>query len=124
MLAPILTLIAQAPPIFGTVAIPPGVEKFGSLESGGLVLFVSNLIKVITIIAGLFGLFNIIGAGYTYLNSAGNAKATEQAMQQLTYSLLGLILIVGSFTITAIISFLIFGDATFILNPKIPQAGP
>ena len=117
-------MLAIALQLFGTVAPPPGVEKFGSLESGGLVLFVSNLIKVITIIAGLFGLFNIIGAGYTYLNSAGNAKATEQAMQQLTYSLLGLILIVGSFTITAIISFLLFGDATFILNPKIPTAGP
>lgn len=114
--------------IFGTVTPPPGVIAFnnqaGGPESIGLIIFVSNLIKVITIIAGLFGLFNIIGAGYTYLNSAGNTKATEQAMQQLTYSLLGLILIVGSFTITSIISFLIFGDATFILNPVIPTALP
>ncbi|MEP7167332.1 MAG: hypothetical protein ABI758_05105 [Candidatus Woesebacteria bacterium] len=114
--------------IFGTVSPPPGVAIFNAQAGGpdgiGIVIFASNLIKVITIIAGLFGLFNIIGAGYTYLNSAGNAKATEQAMQQLSYSLIGLILIVGSFAITAIISFLLFGDATFILNPVIPTAVP
>lgn len=114
--------------IMGTVSPPPGVVLFPGADATGngqgLILFASNLIKLVTVIAGLFGLFNIISAGYTYLSSGGNAKATEQAMNQLTYSLIGLMIIVGSFTITALISLLLFGDATYILNPKIPTAGP
>lgn len=111
--------------IFGAVEAPPGVELFNGPENDiGVVPFFSNLIKVFLIIAGLFGMFNIIAAGYTYLSSAGNAKATETAMNQLTYSLIGLILVVGSFTITSIISYLLFGDASFILNPRLPTAIP
>jgi hypothetical protein len=34
-------------------------------------------------------------------------------------SLIGLIIIVSAFTITAIASFILFGDAGFILNPKL-----
>lgn len=111
--------------IFGTVNPPPGVAAFGGgTEGGGLIIFISNMIKLITVVAGIYGLFNIVSAGYTYLSSGGNAKATEQAMNQLNYSLIGLMIIVGSFTITALISLLLFGDATYILNPKIPTVGP
>ncbi len=115
--------------IMGTVEPPPGVNLFPSPEATGsgqgLIVFISNLIKLVTVIAGLFGLFNIISAGYSYLSSGGNAKATEEAMNKLTYSLIGLMIIVGSFTITALISLLLFGDATYILNPDIPTpTGP
>ncbi len=127
MIASLYILLAQSD-IFGEVQAPPGVRDFsgdGDIRNGALILFISNLIKLVTIIAGLFGLFNIIGAGYTYLGSAGNPKATEQAMQQLTNSLLGLAVIVGSFGITAIVSLIMFGNAMFILNPDIPSAaGP
>jgi hypothetical protein len=112
--------------IFGTVNTPPEIAAFGGgTNGGGLIIFMSNMIKLISVIAGLYGLFNIISAGYTYLSSGGNAKATEQAMGQLTYSLIGLMIIVGAFTITALISLLLFGDATYILNPNIPTpTGP
>lgn len=118
MFATLYILLAQGD-IFGQVNVPPGVDQF-TAGPGGLVQFISNLIKLVTVIAGVYGLFNIISAGYTYLSSGGNAKATEQAMNQLTYSLIGLMIIVGSFTITALISLLLFGDAFYILNPKIP----
>lgn len=116
--------------IFGSVTPPPGVAQFNAQASAGggsgigIVIFVSNLIKVVFIIAGLFGLFNIISAGYIFLNSQGNAKELEKATSSLTYSLLGLAVMVGAFTITSIISFLLFGDASFILNPVLPTAGP
>jgi hypothetical protein len=122
MFATLYVLLAQND-IFGTVTTPPGVDKFPT-GPGGLVVFISNIIKLITVVAGIYGLFNIISAGYTYLSSGGNAKATEQAMNQLNYSLIGLMIIVGSFTITALISLLLFGDATYILNPKIPTITP
>jgi uncharacterized membrane protein len=121
MFALTYVLLAQAD-VFGTVNAPPGVASFNSGGQIGLLKFISNLIKVLTVIAGLWGLFNVIGAGYTYLNSAGNPKATEQAIQQLLNSAIGLMIIVGSFTIISIISYLMFGNAMFILNPTIPSA--
>lgn len=121
----VLALIAQASDIFGKVVAPPGVDKFVSpVPGGGLIIFISNLIKVITIIAGLFGLFNIISAGYTYLGSSGNPKAAEEAGQKLLFSFIGLAIIVGSFTITAIVSLILFGNAGYILNPTLPTPGP
>lgn len=108
--------------IFGVVNTPAPIAAFGGgATGGGLIVFISNMIKLITIIAGIFGLFNIIAAGFTYLGSSGNPKATEQAGQQLLMSFIGLAVIVGSFTITAIISLVLFGDAGYILNPRIPS---
>ncbi len=114
--------VLLADTIFGQVSPPPGVAKFGGGDSGGgLIIFISNLIKVAAIAAGIFGVFNIISAGYVYITSNGNPKATEQAMNMLFMSLIGLILIIGSFTIIAIVSLILFGDASYILNPKIPS---
>lgn len=121
MIAAAYVLLADS--IFGEIAPPPGVDKFGGGDQGGgLIIFVSNLIKVITVIAGLFGMFNVISAGYTFLGSNGNPKAAEEAANKLFMSMIGLIIIVGSFGITAIASLLLFGDPTYILNPKIPSA--
>ncbi len=117
------TVFLFAADIFGTVNTPKEIANFGGGTSGGgLIIFVSNLIKVITIVAGLFGLINIISAGYTFLGSNGNPKAAEEAGNKLFMSFIGLMIIVGAFTITAIISLLLFGKADYILNPNIPSA--
>lgn len=121
MLVPLAALIAQGD-IFGTVVAPPGVREFGA-GPGGIVIFMSNLIRLVVIIAGIFGLFNIISAGFTIISSSGNPKAMEQANSSLFYSLIGLSLMVGSFAITAIVSFLLFGNAMYILSPTIPTPG-
>lgn len=118
-------LLAQD--IFGSVSPPPGVANFNKAAGVGagnigIVIFASNMVKLIALGGGLFGFFNIISAGFTYLSSNGNPKATEEAGNKLFMSLIGLLIIVGSFTITAIISYILFGDASFILNPKITQA--
>lgn len=126
MLVPLHHLLAQAPApgIFGNIAPPPGVANFNAQASSGIgiIIFASNIVKLIALGGGLFGFFNIISAGFTYLGSNGNPKATEEAGNKLFMSLIGLLVIVGSFTITAIISFILFGDASYILNPKITQA--
>lgn len=125
----IAKLIAATDPLFGDVTPPPGVRTFNALpnaakipgaEALGLIIFVSNMIKVVVIVAGLFGVINIISAGFTFLGSAGSPKAVEEANQKLLHSLLGLMVIVGSFAIAAIVSVILFGDPGFILNPTIP----
>lgn len=111
--------------VFGTVTPPESIAKYNAMTSGGigLIPFFNSIIKIVTVVAGLWGLINIILAGYIYLQSSGNPKAAEEAGNKLIMSLIGLIIIVGAFTITAIVSYLLFGDATFILNPRIQGIG-
>lgn len=119
------TLIAAS--LWGEIQPPPGVEKYQALVGPGeigIIIFASYMIRLITIIAGIFSLFNLIMAGFKYITAANDVKAVETAWQSIYMSLIGLIIIVSSFTITAIISFVLFGDATFILDPQLTGVGP
>lgn len=125
---------AADPAIFGNVSPPPGVAAYDAkalAESGGMVdigiiMFFSNLIRLITIVGGLFVMINIIYAGWIYLSSNGDKGAHEKVANTITFSVLGLAIIVGSFAIAAIVGLLFFDDATFILSPTIcgPEGCP
>jgi len=119
-----LHLIAAASDIIGTVKKPPGVEAFDLAAGGGdnigLLIFISNLIRIGTIIAGIWVLFNVVTAGWTYITGAGDSNQTQKVNDILTNSVLGLIVIVAAYTIAALIGLLFFGDAQFFLNPTIP----
>lgn len=110
----------------GTIDVPPGVDVYQAAaqsETGaniGIIYFVSNLIKIFAVVAGIWTLFNVILAGYIYLSSSGDAGSHQKVQTQVTNSIIGLILIVMSFTFGGLIGLIFFGDATFILNPKLP----
>ena len=111
-------LLAQATEtFFGTISPPPVIAAYG--PSGGLIIFMSNLIRLIVIVAGLFSLYNMISAGFQYITSAGDPKATEKTMNVLTMSLLGLILMIAAPAIAAIVGYVLFKDPTFILKPRL-----
>lgn len=111
-------LLAQASEtFFGTIAPPPVIAAYGS--SGGLIVFMSNLIRLVVIVAGLFSLYNMISAGFQYITSAGDPKATEKTMNILTMSLLGLVLMIAAPAIAAIVGYVLFKDPTFILKPHL-----
>ncbi len=119
MLSMFVTL-AQSSSVFGKVNPPPGVSQYNTQAGGiGIILFASNLIKIATVVAGVWVLFNIITAGYLYITESGNSGTATKVKDQITSSVLGLIIIVLSHTLIALISFFLFKDATFILNPKI-----
>lgn len=86
---------------------------------GALILFFTNILRLIFVAAGIWAFFNIIVAGFQYMTAAGDTKALNAAWDRIWQSLLGLILIVGSFALAALFSYLIFGDPGFILNPKV-----
>ncbi len=115
------TLLAQASP-WGKISPPPGVAKYQGLVAPGeigIIIFASNMIKLITVIAGIWALFNLVLAGFKYITSSNDVKAVETAWQSIYMSLIGLLIIVSAFTIAAIIGLIFFGDATYILNPKL-----
>jgi hypothetical protein len=130
----LFTLIAQAPSLqdaIGTIDTPPGIEEqmaasgnssAGVLETTGnssaLLFFISNLLKIGTILAGVWVLFNVLLAGYDFISSQGKSDAYSKVKDKLTMSLVGLLLIIGAYTITAVLSLVLFGDAGYILNPE------
>jgi hypothetical protein len=115
-------------PIFGKITNPLNTlnsSGYGDLNGtgGGLTAFLSNIIKFITIIAGLFALFNLVSAGIGYISSGGDPKGIEDAKNRIFMSLIGLVIIVAAFSITAIISKLLFGEYWILINPQIYGPG-
>lgn len=109
----------------GTIDTPPGVAEYqaaAKAETGadiGIIYFISNLIKIFAVVAGIWTIFNVVLAGYIYLTGSGDAGAHEKVRTQITNSVIGLVLIVLSFTAGGLIGFFFFGDATFILQPEL-----
>lgn len=104
---------------FGTIQTPPGIDKYGSLTGGGLINLLSNLLKLLVVVAGLYVLFNLILAGYQFISAGGDSKSVEAAWAKIWQSLIGLLIVAGAFVLAAIFGWLIFGNPSAILQPKI-----
>lgn len=119
----LFNLIAQASSdIFGEVTPPQAIQDLNT-EAGadgiGILLFLSRIIQFIYVIAGIFVLFNFITAGMALVTSEGDAKAKDTARTKITYSIIGLVIIVVSVGVMGILGLVFFGDADFFLNPTI-----
>lgn len=106
--------------IFGNINPPAALERFGSVESGGLGTFLNLILNILVVAGGLYALFNLILAGYGFLSSANDPKKIEAAWAKIWQTLLGLAFIAGAFVLAAIFGQLIFGSPDAILNPSIP----
>ena len=98
-----------------------GVDVYGQ-DVGpnfGLILFLNNVLKLVIVLAGVFAFLNVIIAGYQFMTAMGDPKGITSAWNKIWQSLIGLVLVVGSFVLAAIFGWLLFGDATAILQPKI-----
>lgn len=110
-------LADTASDIVGTVKNPN--TAYPSIASGGLTSFLANILRLVFVAAGIFAFVNLIIAGYQYMSAGGDAKQLEAAWGRIWQSLLGLIIIVGSFALAALFGYVLFGNAGFILNPTI-----
>lgn len=106
--------------IFGKIPEPQGVAEYNAEAGGiGIILFANRIILLITVIAGIWTLFNIIMAGVTLISAGGKPDAYSKAIQRVLMSVVGIVVIVASYTIAGLIGMIFFGDATFILNPQL-----
>lgn len=122
------TVYAQKSPeeLIGSVDTPPGVELINQQAGEGniaIIYFASNIIKIFVWIGGLWIIVNVILAAYGYITSGGKADAATKARDRLSMSVIGLLLMIASYTVAGIIGLLFFGDATYIINPKIAPIG-
>lgn len=106
---------------FGQITLPSEF-KYGSYQTG-LVNFFTNILRLIFVVAGIYAFINLIIAGFEYMTAAGDAKKLSAAWARIWQSLLGLVIIVGSFALAALFGQIIFGDAMFILRPTIYGPG-
>lgn len=135
----IFKVLARDPPEDGggggVGSVPnPAKEIVGNITSQlphdyqpltGIVLFFSNILRLVFLAAGIYAFLNFIVAGFQYMSAGGDSKVLTQAWNRIWQSLMGLVIIVGSFALAALFGYLIFGDASAILSPKVyGPAGP
>jgi hypothetical protein len=100
--------MAEEESVFGEIEAPVGVaelnEQAGESNSNiGLLIFVSNMIKLASIVAGVWVLFNFISAGFTYITASGDSSAYAKVGGNLAMSVTGLLIIIASYTIIALL---------------------
>lgn len=88
----------------------------------GIIIFISNLIRLFSIVAGIWAMFNLISAGYIYITSMSDTGATQKVVNNITMTVIGLSIIASAYIIAAIVSALMFGDPMFILQPELQGA--
>lgn len=121
-----MTLIADCStsPV-GCLTAPSGVQPLPSVGAGGAVtlgpvILLLNLgFKLAFIGAGLYAFINLITAGYQFISAGGDAKVVTAAWNKIQQTFMGVIIIVSSFLIAAIMGRIIFGDATYFLQPTL-----
>lgn len=97
--------------------IPAAVDSSGRLT--GVVVFVNSILRLVFVIAGLWVFFNLVLSGIGFMSAGGDPKKVEQAWTKIWQSLLGLLIVVSSFVIAAVVGILLFKDPSAILNPKL-----
>lgn len=121
-----LSLIAQsdANP-FGKIEAPAAVqESYGVLGQGaGLTGLVSNLIILITVVGGIWALFNILMAGFMVITSEGDAKKLSEMSSKISGTVIGLLVMIAAPLLAALIGVFFFGDPMYFLNPEITGPG-
>lgn len=104
--------------IFGRVNPPPGVSSYGGGLTG-LRNFISNGVKFVIVIAGIYAFINIILAGYAFMSAGGNPEKVAAAWAKIWQTMLGLLVAAGSFVLAGIFGRLIFGDYNALLQLRI-----
>lgn len=97
----------------------PGIYQ----TTAGFGPFVSNVLRLIFVLAGVWAFINVIMGGFQFMSAGGDSKAISAAWSKIWQSLLGLVIVVASFAIISIASLIIFGRADAILNPEITGPG-
>lgn len=86
---------------------------------GGLIVLLNNILKTATVVGGIYAFINIILAGYEFMSASGNSEKITAATAKIWQSLIGLLVIAGSYILAGIVGWLIFGNFTAITNPVI-----
>lgn len=104
----------------------PGIvpNTNGSGSASQLESIISNVLGVLTIVAVIFFVFQIIFAGYSFLSSQGDSDKIKSARTRLTNGILGLTIVVVAFGAGAFIANLLGLEYVFNLEKFINSIAP
>jgi len=85
----------------------------------GISRFIGNVIKILIVGAGVYALFNLLLAGYSFMSAGGDPKKIADSWAKIWQTMLGLAVAAGSFVLAAIFGRLIFGDYNALLQLRI-----
>ena len=110
--------------IIGGVTAPDAISAINATAGGdiGLIFFLSRAINFANIVAGILIMLNSVYAGFMYVIGAGSSSNMTKINERLTWSFIGVLLIVGSYTIAAIFGLIFYGNPTFIIAPTFTGA--
>ncbi len=69
---------------------------------------VARIIKIFLGVIGVIFVIIIIAAGFKYMTAAGNEEQVKQAVAQIRHGVIGLIIIVAAYAITAFVTAEVF----------------
>ena len=100
-----------------------GLGPFGTISktdpyagATALVDTVSNIIGILTVSASIWFLLQILFGGYEWMSAGGDTKKIEGARSRITNSFIGIIIVVGSWSLLAVTGQFLGFDT--LVNPK------
>lgn len=112
---------AYADDVVGTILAPSGVPQQPA-QTGP---FISGLVRLMLVIAGLFTFWQFLSGGLSYITSNGDKNKIAEAQNKIQMAIVGLIIMAASFVIIGIISMILFGKFDAVLSPKLsPVVAP
>lgn len=66
--------------------------------------FIRNIIKVVAGLAGLVATAFFVAGGFTYITSSGNPEQLDRAKRTLTWSAIGLAIVIAAFVLANIVT--------------------
>lgn len=100
----LLTALITASPVFAQSADVAKIQTF-----------IQSIIQVLVTIAGLLAAGFFVWGGVGYITSSGNPEALDRSKKTITYSAVGLAVVLGAFVLSNVVSQLAssaFGGAT------------
>lgn len=116
-------LVSSSTPVLAAtekIELKPSGTEFASLTGLSVSDIVSGLIKLAVIIAAVVFFFWLVLGGIKWIMSGGDKTKTEEARNQITAALIGLVIVFSAWAITRLIHVL-FGFDLF--NLTITQLG-
>ncbi len=112
-----MNLLAQV----GKIEPPNSVPTLaGQDPSSYIASFIKNGLQLLLIASFIIALLWTIFAGFRFITSGGDSKATGQAWTQIYMGLIGMVVVVGSFAIIKLVE--IFFNVTIISgNLQLPH---
>lgn len=112
-------LLAQDNP-FGTVTLPAGLSKFTADPGVAFGKLIQFGLRALVVGAGLYAIFNLVLAGYSFMSAGDDSKKVSGAWSQISQTLMGLAFSAGAFVLAAIFGQLLFNNPLFLLQPVLP----